>query len=104
MHTLQGGTEHCHCQGLEDSPGTQPSSSTGPFLGLQGQESPHVIPGVSFISRDNPGSTTSRAATFLLFAWAASPVTATAVQIQQGESEQPSREGIARAGPREGTW
>lgn len=100
----RGETEHCHCEGPSDSLRTQPSSSTDPFLGLQGKESPHIISGVSFTSRDNHGSTTSRATTFLLFAWTASPMTATAIQIWQGESEQPSRKGIARAGPSEGAW
>lgn len=103
VHTLWGDTEHCHCEGPSHSLRTQPSSSTNPFLGLQGQESPHMS-GISLTSRDNHGLTTSRATTFLLFAWTASSVTATATRIQQRECEQPSREGIARARTNEGTW
>lgn len=99
----RGDTEDCHCKRPSHSLRTQPSSSNNPFLGLQGQESPHVLSGISFTSGDNHALTTSRATTFLLFSWTASSVTATAIQIQQEESEQPSREGIARAGPSEGT-
>lgn len=47
---------HCHCKGHPDSPGEQPSSSTSPFLWLQGQESPHITGGISSASRNNNGA------------------------------------------------